>query len=260
MPPPRSELKSILCATSNDPTDSGLRRRYPRMTNSTAEAAPATPPLIVVEHVQKSYNHASPVLDDLSFTVQRGEFLLLTGPSGAGKSTLLRLLAALEPPSRGRIVIADKDLAQLKQRGRAALRRTLGIVPQDLLLLPDRTALENVMLPGLIAGLSRSDARARAQVALARVGIADEALHPPALSGGAQQRVALARAIVNRPAVVLADEPTAHLDSQAAAAILRLLDDFSASGIAVVLASHGEAVPVPERARVLRLTNGRLAA
>lgn len=217
-------------------------------------------PLIVVDGLQKRYLDAPAAVDGLSFTVARGEFVLLTGPSGAGKSTVLRLLAALESPSRGRIVIGGVDLAQLSQRGRAALRRTLGIVPQDLLLLSDRSTLENVMLPALVAGLSRAEARNRAQVALARVGLTDETLGPSALSGGAQQRLALARAIVNRPALVLADEPTAHLDSQAAAAILRLLDEFSRSGIAVVLASHGESAAVPARARVLRLAGGRLAA
>jgi len=217
-------------------------------------------PLIVVDGLQKRYRDAPAALDALSFTVTRGEFVLLTGPSGAGKSTLLRLLAALEPPSSGRIVIAGADLARLSRRGRAALRRTMGIVPQDLLLLSDRTALENVMLPALIAGLSRAEARSRARAALARVGLTDEELRPTSLSGGAQQRLALARAIVNRPAVVLADEPTAHLDSAASAAILRLLDEFSRSGIAVVLASHGESVAVPARARILHLAGGRLAA
>lgn len=214
-------------------------------------------PLIVVDGVRKRYGDAPAAIDELSFTVARGEFMLLTGPSGAGKSTMLRLLAALEAPSSGRIVIADVDLAKLGRRGRAALRRTMGVVPQDLLLLPDRTALENVMLPALVAGLSRAEARRRAEVALARVGIMDGGPRVDALSGGAQQRLALARAIVNRPALILADEPTAHLDAEAAAAILRLLDQFSCAGIAIVLASHGESVAVPARARVLRLTNGR---
>jgi cell division transport system ATP-binding protein len=228
------------------------------MTDSTSQSVLQAAPLIAVEHARKSYGSAPAAVDDVSFTVARGDFLLLTGPSGAGKSTLLRLLAALEPPSSGRIVIADTDLARLRQRGLSALRRTLGFVPQDLLLLPDRSALENVMLPALVAGLARSDARARARIALARVEITDEQMRPRELSGGAQQRLALARAIVNQPAILLCDEPTAHLDSQAAATILRLLNDFSASGIAVLLASHGESVPVPDRARVLRLLKGRL--
>ncbi|MGE5338033.1 MAG: cell division ATP-binding protein FtsE [Gemmatimonadota bacterium] len=225
------------------------------MTDTSLEPSP----LIVVDHVQKRYRDAPAALDDVSFTVSRGQFVLVTGPSGAGKSTLLRLLAALESPSAGRIVIAETDTARLNRRGRAALRRTMGVVPQDLLLLPDRSALENVMLPALVTGLSRAEARSRAEAALARVGVAAFTERPRALSGGAQQRVALARAIVNRPAVILADEPTAHLDSEAAAGIVRLLDDFSASGIAVLLASHGESVALPTRARVLRLANGRVA-
>ncbi len=218
------------------------------------------PPLIVVDHVQKRYGDAPAAVDDVSFNVGRGEFLLVTGPSGAGKSTLLRLLAALESPSGGRIVIAGTETTRLKRRGRAALRRTMGIVPQDLLLLPDRTALENVMLPALVTGLSRAEARARAEAALARVGVAALTERPRALSGGAQQRVALARAIVNRPVVILADEPTAHLDADAAAGIVRLLDEFSASGIAVLLASHGESVALPPGTRLLRMANGRIAA
>lgn len=224
------------------------------------ETLPESPPLIVVERVRKRYGEAAPTIDDVSFTVARGEFLLLTGPSGAGKSTLLRLLAALESPSSGRIVVADTELAKLNQRARALLRRSLGIVPQDLLLLHDRTALENVMLPALIAGLARSEAESRALAALARVDVVAADQYPPALSGGAQQRVALARAIVNRPTAILADEPTAHLDDAAASGIVRLLDEFSAAGVAVVLASHGESVALPARTRVLRLTNGRTAA
>lgn len=224
------------------------------------DIAPATAPMIVFEHVSKRYGAAADVIDDLSFTVARGEFVLLTGPSGAGKSTALRLISALETPNAGKVVVGDVDLARLKARARATLRRTMGIVPQDLMLLPDRTALDNVMLPALTAGLSLRDARTRANAALIRVGVEEASAFPPALSGGLQQRVALARAIVNRPALLLADEPTAHLDEAAAADIVRLLDEFAASGVTVVLASHGESVALPATARTVRLAKARVSS
>jgi cell division transport system ATP-binding protein len=224
------------------------------MTDTHAEEAP----LIVVEGLGKRYGRV-PVLDGVSFTVARGDFVVLVGPTGAGKSTLLRLLAALERPSAGRILIAGVAVERLKDDARAALRRTIGVVPQDLLLLHDRSALANVMLPASIAGIGRTEARMRAQSALKRVGIDDVSKLPEALSGGERQRVALARALVSQPAVLLADEPAAHLDSDSTAQVLQLLDGFADTGIAVIIATHSEIEALPARARILRLGSGRIA-
>jgi cell division transport system ATP-binding protein len=217
-------------------------------------------PLVSFDRVSKRYGTGRAALDEASFSVARSEFVLLTGPSGAGKSTLLRLIAALEAPSAGTIVVAGENLARMRRRTVPFLRRSIGVVLQDLMLLADRNVLDNVALPARASGLAGREARERARTALAKVGIdpAAESLRPDALSGGEQQRVALARAIVNRPALVLADEPTAHLDEGSARQLLQLLEQFVVAGVTVIVASHGEAVRLPARARVLRLNAGRI--
>lgn len=224
------------------------------------EAAAAVAPLIEFDRVGKDFGPARPVLQELSMTIGRGEFVVLIGASGAGKSTVLRLIAGLLTPDRGRVTVAGEQPGRLQGAALGALRRAIGIVPQDVRLLVDRSVLENVMLPLLAAGAGRRAAIKRARAALQRVGFARVEERPEALSGGAQQRAALARAIVNRPALLLVDEPTAHLDAVAAAELVRLLDQFARSGVTVVMASHGESVPLPAGARRLRLTEGKLAA
>lgn len=222
----------------------------------------ADPPLVVFDRVSKRYAAGRPAVEDASFALQRGAFTLLTGPSGAGKSTVLRLICGLERPTAGRVAVAGEDVGRMPARALPFLRRSLGVVPQNLMLLNDRTVLENVALPALAAGLAPREARERAQAALARVQLDDGAARvvPNALSGGEQQRVALARAIVNRPALVLADEPTAHVDDRGAAALLSLLAQFADAGVGVLMATHGEAAPLPAGARVLRIEAGRVQA
>jgi len=212
------------------------------------------PPMVVFDRVSKSYGLKT-VLDQLSFSVGRGEFVLLTGPSGAGKTTVLRLIAALELPTHGTISVAGESLDRLKRRAIPHLRRSMGIVQQDLLLLSDRSVEDNVALPAIVSGLGVGDARARARAALQRVGLDASAAtaRPLELSGGEQQRVALARAIINRPALLLVDEPTAHLDPGSAASLIQLLEQFIVAGVTVVMASHSEVTPLPRHARSLQL-------
>jgi len=228
------------------------------MTPATSPAHP--PPLVSFDRVTKRYVGDRAALTDASFTLDRGEFVLLTGPSGAGKSTVLRLICGLEIPTSGQVTVAGEDIAQMRRPELPFLRRSLGVVLQNLMLLNDRTVLDNVALPALAAGLSHTDARERAHLALSRVALDTSVgrLRPDALSGGEQQRVALARAIVNRPALVLADEPTAHLDEAGALHLLELLEQFVVAGVTVMMATHGEAARLPGRARVLRIESGQV--
>jgi cell division transport system ATP-binding protein len=227
---------------------------------NTATPPTELPPLVAFDRVTKRYSGDRAALADVSFVLNRGEFVLLTGPSGAGKSTVLRLVCGLESPTSGRVTVAGEDVARMRRRSLPFLRRSLGVVLQNLLLLNDRTVLDNVALPALAAGLPHAEAHARASTALLRVeldpGVGRVA--PSALSGGEQQRVALARAIVNRPALVLADEPTAHVDEDGAARLLQLLEQFSIAGVTVLMATHGEAAPLPARSRVLHIEAGQV--
>lgn len=222
---------------------------------------PPSPALVVFDAVAKRYSERS-ALREVSFGIGRGELVLLTGPSGAGKSTVLRLIAALELPSAGHVAVAGVHTDTLSARGRARLRQSLGIVPQDLQLLDDRSVLANAMLPAQVAGLARGQAQLRALAALQRVGLDPDAAaqRPRALAGGAQQRVALARALVNAPPLLLADEPTAHLDATAAGELFALLAQCVAGGTTVVVASHGEAAALPPGARSIALRDGQVVA
>ncbi len=228
---------------------------------------PAEPQaLLNLDHVEVRRGTFRLVLSDLSLTIGRGELIVVAGPSGAGKSTLLRLMAALELPTSGRIRIAGQDIARLSARARAHLRRQIGIVPQEALLFEDRSVIDNVSAPALIAGERRPEAIERARVALQRVGLDAAqfgALRCDQLAAGERRRVALARALAHRPALLLIDEavgtgPDPGMDVRG---LFQTLAPFCGAGVAAVLATR-EALPpsLPSNlvARRLSLIEGRL--
>jgi cell division transport system ATP-binding protein len=172
---------------------------------------------------------------------------------------VLQLIQGFLAPSGGHVRVAGEEPTKLGRIALAALRRAIGVVPPDLQLLADRSVLENVMLPALAAGLSRRAASERARAALARVELSETEERPAALAGSDQLRAALARAIVNRPALLLADEPAALLDAPAAAVLLRMLEEFVRAGVTVMMASHSGSAPLDAHARCLRLIDGALS-
>jgi cell division transport system ATP-binding protein len=185
--------------------------------------------------------------------------VFITGHSGAGKSTLLKLSAGIERPNAGTVVVSGHDLAKLRPGAAAVLRRNIGLVFQDHKLLFDRTVHQNVALPLQIDGYNRDDAARRVRAALNKVGLLEHESHyPVALSGGEQQRLCIARAIVNRPGIVIADEPTAHLDSVYATTILDMLRSFNQVGVTILIAMHDSSVIGRYKPRVLCLDHGRL--
>ena len=222
---------------------------------------PAPPePLLQFDQVVYRTRDGHTVLDGASFIVQRGEFVVLRGASGAGKTTVLRLLAADVRPTAGRVSVGGRDISRLKRSLVPTLRRQLGLVEQDPSWMNDLSVGDNVMLAALLSGLDRREALERAARALERVGLSRRGdQRPRQLSGGEQQRAALARAIVRRPAILLVDEPTAHLDAMSAAGLVQLLSRFVAGGVAILMATHGDVAGLPNTARQLRLHDGKLA-
>lgn len=220
-------------------------------------------PVLLLDGVGRHYRTGTghlTVLDGISFSVAAGERLAVVGPSGSGKSTLLGLMAGLDAPDAGRVVVEGRDLAGLSPSALARLRgQRMGFVFQSYRLLPTLTALENIAVPLDLAGRADADATARAW--LARVGLAERADHLPAkLSGGEQQRVALARALAPGPALVFADEPTGNLDSRTGAAMTDLLFGLVAeSGATLVLVTHDLALAA-RAGRRIELSDGRIVA
>lgn len=221
-------------------------------------------PILTLTGIAKAYNVGKPnevtVLQGTDLTVQKGEVVALVAPSGAGKSTLLHIAGLLDTPDAGQVAIAGRDMTKLSDRKRTAVRRNdVGFIYQFHHLLPEFTALENIVLPQLANGVSERDATARAQDLLARVGIAERGDHrPAALSGGEQQRVAFCRALANKPQLLLADEPTGNLDPDTSDVVFdALMELVRGTGLAAVIATHNLDLAA-RMDRMVRMTAGTL--
>lgn len=215
--------------------------------------------MIQLNNISKRYANGFLALDNLNFEVKKGEFVFLTGHSGAGKSTLLKLIAAIEHPTHGHIVVANQHLNQLKQRHIPYLRRQIGTILQTPNLLMDRTVADNVALPLVIAGLTYKEINSRVRAVLAKMSLhRKEKNYPYELSTGEQQRVSIARAIINKPPLLIADEPTGNLDPDLAAEIMYLFEQFNQLGMTVLIASHDLALISRLNHRVVALSEGRL--
>jgi cell division transport system ATP-binding protein len=215
--------------------------------------------MIQFNQVYKRYPGGHEALKDLSFVITEGEMVYLTGHSGAGKSTLLKLIAAIERPTSGGVLVKGQNIRSIKREAIPALRRNIGLIFQDHKLLFDRTAFDNVMLPLQISGFDHRESAKRARAALDKVGLlAREKANPISLSGGEQQRLCIARAIVNRPAILLADEPTGNLDSDYSNEIMHIFKSFHQVGVTLVIATHAENMLTQFPARELHLKQGAL--
>jgi cell division transport system ATP-binding protein len=218
--------------------------------------------MIELRAVSKAYRGiGADALSGIDLKIERGEFVAVLGSSGAGKTTLFKLIAATERASKGNVLVAGNDITRLPLNAAPFLRRNLGLTFQDQKLLFDRSALDNVMLPLIYTGSTFADAQSRARAALDKVGMREkEALFPAMLSGGEQQRVAIARAIVNRPAILLADEPSANLDAANAHRIVEIFADFHRVGVTVLVATHDPQLLAGVATRTLTLDDGRIVA
>jgi cell division transport system ATP-binding protein len=216
--------------------------------------------MIDFTHVFKRYPGGFDALRDINLHIEAGEMAFITGHSGAGKSTLLRLITAIERPTRGEAAVNGRNLTKLPRRRIPWFRREIGVVFQDYKLLFDRTVYDNVALPLIVTGADDKEIPKRVRAALEMVGLLDkERMLPVTLSGGEQQRVGIARAVVNKPPLLLADEPTGNLDSKLADEILDLFLDFHHHGVTVLIATHDLHLIDRARRRVIELNHGELA-
>ncbi len=224
-----------------------------------SKKAPMEAPVIVLDHVSKTYdgvsdNHA---LEDVSFSINKGEFVFIVGPSGSGKSTLIRLIENEISPTSGKIYVAGKDLSRLKNRQVCKYRRSIGIVFQDFRLLPDRNVYENVAFAQEVVGAPKHKIPKEVSKMLTLVGLSHKFKSLPSeMSGGEQQRVALARALVNNPVILLADEPTGNLDPQNSWEIMNLLEEVNKRGTTVVVVTHNREIVDYMQKRVISVQDG----
>ena len=216
--------------------------------------------MVSFSSVAKRYPGGQEALKSVTFAIEAGELVFITGRSGAGKSTLLKLIPAIERPSAGSVVVHGQNVGALKRAAVPYLRRNIGLVFQDQKLLHDRSVFDNVMLPLAFSGQAPREAARRARAALDKVGLLGrEKANPIQLSGGEQQRVAIARAVVNRPALLIGDEPTANLDEESARLVLDVFVGFQQVGVTVLIATHDQGLIERYGRRVLRLEQGRIA-
>ncbi len=215
--------------------------------------------MIKLEHVDKVYKGEVAALADVTADIAKGEFVFLVGPSGSGKSTFLRLLTKEERPEQGRIFVAGKDIAELSSWKVPYLRRNIGSIFQDFKLLPNKTVAENVAFALEAIGRPRHVINTQVPAICELVGLGQKANRfPHELSGGEQQRVSIARAFVNRPLILLADEPTGNLDPATSVGIMRLLDRINRTGTTVVMATHDHTIVNTMRRRVIQLDKGKI--
>jgi cell division transport system ATP-binding protein len=216
--------------------------------------------VIRFENVHKRYPNGREALSGVSFSLERGELAFLTGPSGAGKSTLLKLIALIERPTRGTVLVGNQNTSRVPRRRIPAFRQRLGVVFQDHKLLYDRSVFDNVALPLVIAGASRREIERRVRAALDQVGLLGRESHAPiTLSTGEQQRVGIARAVAGRPEVMIADEPTGNLDPELSLEIMELFRRFNEVGVTLLIATHDLELIGSLPHRRLRLAGGRVA-
>jgi cell division transport system ATP-binding protein len=217
--------------------------------------------MISFSQVYKRYPNGYEALKNISFSLEAGEMALITGHSGAGKTTLLRLIAAIERPTSGSIIVNGQNVSTLKGGAIPFLRRNLGLVFQDQKILFDRNVFQNVLLPLQISGFGSKAATRRVRAALDKVGLLNrEKAWPITLSGGEQQRLCIARAIVNRPSILIADEPTSNLDADYARDIMEMFVSFNQVGVAILIATHDVELLGSMQQRILTLNHGELAA
>ena len=215
--------------------------------------------MIRLFHVSKWYQKDVPARQDMNLHIPKGDFVFITGPSGAGKSTLLKMLFAEERPTNGQILVHGRNIARMPASKIHTLRREIGIVFQDFKLLPNRNVFENVAVSLEVLGMSRREISRRVWLMLKRLGIHHKMrANPLTLSGGEQQRVAIARALVNEPIILLADEPTGGLDSEASNRIMDVFKDVNARGTTVIVATHNLEIVKSMGRRVIHLEGGRL--
>ena len=215
--------------------------------------------MIRFEQVTKTYPGEFSALKNISFTIDSGDMVFLAGHSGAGKSTVLKLISGIEKPTTGNVWLNNQNLSSLRENQLSFMRQHIGIVFQDHKILFDRSALENVLLPLYIVGLTKNEAMERAMMAIEKVGLSGkENKMPISLSGGEQQRLCIARAVVHKPSLLIADEPSANLDRAYALDIMELFKSFHKVGTTVVISAHDESIMADYGHRIIRLKEGRL--